>query len=147
MLSARRRPHPIITSPAQAHPVVGKRIISFVFEVESESEVSLIIQGNTWNYRDDLEKAGVQGQRPEGGGAYIRFMKNVDVSDAESKESIKNLVDLFNKQAIRVAVDPAPEEAMCERFGLGPAGRGHGLPFNGLQGIHGLRCIPWFPVC
>ena len=109
VLSA-RRPHPIIPSPAQAHPVVGKRIISFVFEVESENEVSLIIQGNTWNYRDDLEKAGVQGQRPEGGGAHIRFMKNVDVSDAESKESIKNLVDVFNKQAIRVAVDPAPEE-------------------------------------
>ena len=110
MFRARRPPRPITLSSAQAHPVVGKRIISFVFEVESENEVSLIIQGNTWNYRDDLEKAGVQGQRPEGGGAYIRFMKNVDVSDAESKESIKNLVDVFNKQAIRVAVDPAPEE-------------------------------------
>ena len=77
MFRARRPPRPITLSSVQAHPVGGKRIISFVFEVESENEVSLIIQGNTWNYRDDLEKAGVQGQRPEGGGAYIRWREHV----------------------------------------------------------------------
>ena len=61
------------------------------------------------NYKDDLEKAGVQGQRTEDG-KYIRFMKSVDVSDPESKQSILNLVDVFNRQVLRVAVDPMPEE-------------------------------------
>ena len=93
--------------------------MSLCFETDSENEVSLIITGNTWNYRarqpknmrtnektpnfmfriisghlgDDLEKAGVQGQRASEGGQYIRFMKGVDVSDPEQKQSILNLVE------------------------------------------------------
>ncbi len=51
----------------------------------------------------------MQGQRAEDG-KYIRFMKSVDVSDPESKQSILNLVDVFNRQVLRVAVDPMPEE-------------------------------------
>ena len=37
-------------------------------------------------------------------------MKGVDVSDNESKQSILNLVDVFNRQVLRVVVDPLPEE-------------------------------------
>ena len=85
-----------------------------------------------------MEKAGVQGQRTETG-QYIRFMKgasfflpasagcckggtlyrdnkikklalDVDVSDAESRQAILNLLDVFNRQVIRVVCDPMPED-------------------------------------
>ena len=92
----------------QAHPVVGRKILCFFFEAESESELSLVINGNTWNFRDDLERVGVAGARAEGGGHY-RYIKTTDITTEESKQQIRGLVDIFHKQAIRVAVDPTPE--------------------------------------
>ena len=47
----------------QAQPVIGKRVLSLNFEPEDESTVSLVITGNTWNYRGDLEKSGIAGAR------------------------------------------------------------------------------------
>jgi len=94
----------------QAQPVQGKRVLSLYFEPEDEASVSLVITGNTWNFRDDLEKNGIAGARAsEEGGAYYRFLKNVDVSDAAGKQQILSLCDIFNKQALRVVVDPKPE--------------------------------------
>ena len=72
--------------------------------------VSLVITGNTWNFRDDLEKNGIAGARAsDEGGAYYRFLKHADISDAAGKQQIMGLVDIFNKQALRVVVDPTPE--------------------------------------
>ena len=92
----------------QAHPVVGRKVLCFFFEAESESELSLVITGNTWNFRDDLERVGVAGSRAEGGG-YYRYIKTADITTEESKQQIIGLVDIFHKQAIRVVVDPTPE--------------------------------------
>ena len=79
--------------------------------MQDESTVSLVITGNTWNFRDDLEKHGVAGARAnDGQGAYYRFLKNVDISDDAGKQQIMSLVDIFNKQAMRVVIDPSPEE-------------------------------------
>ena len=93
----------------EAHPVNSKRVITLYFEPEDEATVSMVIVGNTWNYRDDLEKNGVPGCRPQDGGAYYRYMKQVDITDSVGKQQILCLVDIFNKQALRVVVDPAPE--------------------------------------
>ena len=57
----------------------------------------------------DLEKNGFGGARAEEGGAYYRFLRDVDVSQDEPKQTIVSLVDLFNKQNLRVACDPKPE--------------------------------------
>ena len=92
----------------EAQPVIGKRIISLYFEPESTSEISLVIVGNTWNYRDSLEKNGIAGMRSEGG-SYIRYVKNVDITTIEGKQQLLSLVDIFNKQALRVVCDPSPE--------------------------------------
>ena len=93
----------------EAHPVNSKRVITLYFEPEDEATVSMVIVGNTWNYRDDLEKNGVPGCRPQDGGAYYRYLKQVDITDSVGKQQILCLVDIFNKQALRVVVDPAPE--------------------------------------
>ena len=63
----------------QAHPVVGRKMVCFFFEAESESELSLVITGNTWNFRDNLERVGVAGSRAEGGG-YYRYIKTADIT-------------------------------------------------------------------
>ena len=66
------------------------------------------LPGNTWNFRDDLEKAGISGSRTESGG-YYRFLKNVDITDSEGKQQIMGVVDILHKQCCRVVVDPDPE--------------------------------------
>ena len=72
--------------------------------------MSLVITGNTWNFRDDLEKNGIAGARAsEEGGAYYRYLKNVDVSETAGKDQILSLCDIFHKQALRVVVDPKAE--------------------------------------
>ena len=93
----------------EAHPVNSKRVITLYFEPEDEATVPMVIVGNTWNYRDDLEKNGAPGCRPQDGGACYRYLKQVDITDSVGKQQILCLVDIFNKQALRVVVDPAPE--------------------------------------
>ena len=59
----------------------------------------------------DRSRNGIAGARAsEGGGAYYRFLKHVDVSDITGKQQILSLCDIFNKQALRVVVDPKPED-------------------------------------
>ena len=48
--------------------------------------------------RDDLEKNGIAGTRAEGG-AYYRFVRDVNIRDPESKQKILNIVDILHKQA------------------------------------------------
>jgi len=93
----------------QAQPAVSKKILCFFFEPDGAKELSLVLTGNTWNFRDDLEKAGVSGARNENGG-YYRFLKNIDVTDVDSKQMVLGMFDILHKQAARVVVDPEPEE-------------------------------------
>ena len=94
----------------QAQPVTGKRVLTLNFEPESDSELNLVITGNTWNFRDDLEKNGVSGTRSqEEGGQYYRYIKGVDITNAGSKQQVMALTDIFNKQILRVVVDPDAE--------------------------------------
>ena len=70
----------------EAHPVVGKKVLTLNFETESATEISLVITGNTWNFRDDLEKNGLQGTREKEGGQYIRYVRNVDITTTEGEQ-------------------------------------------------------------
>ena len=108
---------------------MGKKILCFFFEPVGASELSFVLtgnlffsgrwlfekkgvvslpEGNTWTFRDDLERAGISGSRTEANG-YNRFLKNVDITDPEVKQQILGIVDILHKQACRVVVDPAPE--------------------------------------
>ena len=70
-----------------------------------------ITPGNTWIFREDLEKNGFGGARAENdSNSYYRFLKDVDVTAEASRNTILSLVDLFNKQLVRVCVDPPAEE-------------------------------------
>ena len=92
----------------EAHPVVGNRILCFHFEAEDDNILHLVITGNTWLYRDDLERHGIAGSRS--GDGYFRFLKNIDVTSTEMCQRVLSLVDIFHKQNVRVICDPKPGE-------------------------------------
>ena len=74
------------------------------------SRCMLTWEGNTWNFRDDLEANGVSGARSEDDGKkYFRFLCDVDVTSSEQKDKVFGLIDIFQKQVMRVVVDPAAE--------------------------------------
>ena len=40
----------------ECHPVIGNKILCWHLEPEGDSILHLVITGNTWLYRDDLER-------------------------------------------------------------------------------------------
>ena len=93
----------------EAHPVIGSKILTFHIQTEDDKTFHLLITGNTWLFRDDLERHGVLGSR--NGERYVRFLQNVDCTNDEMKQQVLSLVDIFRKQNIRVVVAPTPAEA------------------------------------
>ena len=45
----------------EAQPCVGKRIVTLNVQVESETQISVVITGNTWAFRRRLDAHGVPG--------------------------------------------------------------------------------------
>ena len=50
---------------------------------------------------------GIAGSRS--GGEYFRFLKHIDVNNAEMCQQLLSLVDIFHKQNVRAICDPKPE--------------------------------------
>ena len=92
----------------EAHPVTSSRILTFHIQIEDDKTFNLLITGNTWLFREALEKHGVSGQRENE--RYIRYIKNVDCTDDDMKQQVLSLTDIFNKQNIRVVVEPTAAE-------------------------------------
>ena len=90
------------------YPSPGK-ILTFHIQIQDDKTFDLLITGNTWLFRDDLERHGVLGSR--NGERYVRFLQNVDCTNDEMKQQVLSLVDIFRKQNIRVVVAPTPAEA------------------------------------
>ena len=58
----------------EAHPVIGNKILCCHFEPEDDVTLNLVNTGNTWLYRDDLERNGVLGSRSANGESYFRYV-------------------------------------------------------------------------
>ena len=67
----------------EAQPVQGKRIMNVTLEQHSESELSFVFHGCTWNFRDAFEVAGLKAAKYEENGAtkYVYVLANVTVSE------------------------------------------------------------------
>ena len=85
----------------EAHPVVGKKVLTLNFETEATTELSLVITGNTWNFRDDLKKNGFQGTQEKEGGQYIRYVRNVDITTTEGEQQFLALTVEGQKRTCR----------------------------------------------
>ena len=94
----------------EAQPVVGKRSVTLHLEALDDEMFTVLIAGNTWNFRSRLDAIGVAGAYHEGSGnekTYFRVMKSVDA--ARDRAKIFDLLDgCFKKLAVRVVVDKEP---------------------------------------
>ena len=108
---------PAVTLPLSlfsVQPCIGKRVVTIHLQPESESVLSVLIAGQTWNFKPALDDAGISGAYfGEGEGRkYFRVMKSVDVT-TEEREKITSLVSgVFQNLMVRCVVDsPAEEES------------------------------------
>ena len=78
-----------------AQPPQGRKIMNVTLEQSSESELSLIFHGCTWQFRDALEEAGLTASRYEEDGAwkYVHVL-NVNVG---KEEDIATLDKVFEE--------------------------------------------------
>ena len=86
---------------------------------ESETRLSVLFSGNTWNYRSALEEAGVKGayvDEEDGGEGessakrkYFRILKSIDAS--EETMIIQNVLkEVFQNLAMKVVLESEPVE-------------------------------------
>ena len=78
----------------------------------------MLWSGNTWNYRNALEEAGVRGAKVEdedgegqgkAAGKYYRILKSLDV--AEEEQRVQNILkQVFQNLAMKVVVEAEPAE-------------------------------------
>ena len=99
----------------QAHQPQSKKYITLAFEPVSEETVNVVVSGNTWAFRDQLEAHGCPGARMDNESrTYYRYMTDVDL--ANDKQKILGLFDIFHNQVVRVIVDPEPEPGCVADF-------------------------------
>ena len=85
---------------------------------ESDTCVSVLWSGNTWNYRNALEEAGVRGAKVEdedgegqgkSAGKWYRILKSLDVTEEEKR--VQNILkQVFQNLAMKVIVEAEPVE-------------------------------------
>ena len=97
----------------EAPPCFGKRPAAFAIEVLDKKTVSIVIS-QVYNFRDRFEEMGIQGGRVNvtetSRGDYVRIMKNVDVSLAEEKQRIDEVIEkVLHNLTLRVLVDGTVE--------------------------------------
>jgi hypothetical protein len=103
----------------ECSPVISKRIVMLHLQPESETCVSVLWGGNTWNYRNALDEAGVKGAYVDEDGGddnadnnkrkYFRILKGFDVTSEEGK--LENILkQVFNNLAMKVVVEKQPVE-------------------------------------
>jgi len=100
-----------------AQPVVGRRIITLHIQPETQDVLSLLVAGNSWNFRSRLDAHGVSGAYFNEDGneekrVYYRLMKDVNASEAVQKERVLHLLGdrVLNNLAVRVVLDKEVED-------------------------------------
>ena len=89
----------------EAQPPQGKRIVQITVQVESDAELSFLIHGGTWAYRDAFEAAQIQLLKDENG-IYYRVVKSVNV-ESEDKDRLFSILGdgVLKSVAARVTVE------------------------------------------
>ena len=108
---------------------VGKRVVTMFIQPESETNVSVLWGGNTWNFRTALDEAGVKGayiedegaddqQKPQNqngnqnnGRKYFRVLRSLDVSSDEHAKTVQGILEnVFHNLAMKCVVENNPPE-------------------------------------
>ena len=113
------KPVPLLWKECQ--PCIGKRVVTLHLQIESPTSLSALWSGNTWQFRQRLDEAGVKGAYVESEGeqgkrAYFRIMKNLDASEGLEK-SHNVLKDVFRNMAMKALIEGELEEDTdCAEF-------------------------------
>ena len=96
----------------EAQPPVGKRITVLNLQLQSDSEINLVITGHTWPFRSRLDAFGIAGGYSEDGNSdvrrYYRVWKQIDVAGDGAGRFMEMLTAVFNNLALRVTLDGVP---------------------------------------
>ena len=109
----------------EAQPPQGKRIVQITVQVESDFELSFLIHGGTWGYRNAFEAAQIYGLKDENG-IYYRVVKSVNVGSEDKDRLLSVLGDgVLKSVAARVTVEgraraDTPSRAFLESLGRRP---------------------------
>ena len=113
------KPSPL--SWKECQPCIGKRVVTLHLQIESPTSLSALWSGNTWQFRQRLDEAGVKGAYVESEGeqekrAYFRIMKNLDAS--EGLEKLHNVLkNVFRNMAMKALIEGELEEDTdCAEF-------------------------------
>ena len=97
----------------EAQPVTGKRIVRLHLQPESADTMSILVIGQTWNFRTRLDSHGVVGAwyGDDENRKYVRILKSIDVSEEVQQQNVLNMLGdaVFKNLAVRVVVDSEPK--------------------------------------
>jgi hypothetical protein len=91
-------------------PIKGS-VITLNIQVQSETEMSIVISGNTWAYKHQFTQVGIGGgwanPDAEDKGPYLRTLKDLDMTKQEDKETLFKVLGegVLNDLALRVQVE------------------------------------------
>ena len=97
-----------------AQPPIGKRITVLNLQLQSDSEINLVISGNTWPFRERLDAFGIRGGYSEDADGkshnYYRVWKQINVAGEDAGRFMDMLGKVFNNLALRVCLDVLPAQ-------------------------------------
>ena len=91
----------------EAHPVMGRRIITLNVEMISETVVNFLFGGQLWAYRSRLDEAGVPSATltNENSKVHYRLLKDIDCSKEDQKKNALSLfVGVFKNAAMKLVI-------------------------------------------
>ena len=98
----------------EAQPVARKRIVALHIQPETSDAMSILVTGDTWNFRSRLDAHGVAGAYygTDDNRKYIRLLKSINVADKAQQDRVLDMVGdmVFKNLAIRVILDSQPDD-------------------------------------
>ena len=104
----------------ESQPVIGKKLVTMVIQVEDEKSCSVLWGGNTWAFRQALDENGVSGAYFEDDSEtmtkdgdsksarrYFRVLKNIDVSAKDgSSDKVKDTIEkVFHNLNMKCSIE------------------------------------------
>ncbi len=95
----------------EAHPPVGKKIITLSVEAHSESLLSFLFGGQLWSFRGRLDEAGVPSAVDEKAGVKVhcRLLKDIDcTNEGEKAKALGLFASVFKSAAMKLIIRAEP---------------------------------------
>ena len=93
----------------EAQPVIGRKIVTLQIQPQSGCVMDILINGNTYNFRNRLDACGAMGgyYETDEKRIYFRALRGINVEDEIQQQRVLKILgeDVFNNLAVRILVD------------------------------------------